>query len=68
MHAALSEVLAALPDSNRPLVEIAADADAAIAARAADGFDEADAEKAMARRSKHSTAVSKASNAGSSRQ
>ncbi len=48
MHAALSEVLAALPDSNRPLVEIAADADAAIAARAADGFDEADAEKAMA--------------------
>lgn len=48
MHAELSNVLAALPDSNRPLVEIAALADAAIAARASEGFDEADAEKAMA--------------------
>lgn len=47
MHAALSDVLEALPDSNRPLVEIAADADAAIAARASEGFDEADAETAM---------------------
>ncbi|MDK4804922.1 MAG: DnaB-like helicase C-terminal domain-containing protein [Novosphingobium aromaticivorans] len=47
MHSALSEVMAALPDSNRPLVEIAADADAAIAARASEGFDEADAETAM---------------------